>query len=127
MVWDPCQFGDLLLGQTRLLWRKLRWVIGNLSWLKQISRFCGKLIHVSCKVIFFAILDIWWYKNRSDLSFPSGILVSYVGFEICWVYIISVWKFELVAYGLRSLSTGFDKPVVTEILVSFIWNRIPIT
>ena len=37
-----------------------------------------------CKLlgIFFAILGISGYKNRSDLSFPPGILVSYVAFEI---------------------------------------------
>ena len=36
-----------------------------------------------CKLLgnFFAI-SISGYKNRSDLSFPPGILVSYVAFEI---------------------------------------------
>ena len=38
-----------------------------------------------CKLLgnFFAILSISEYKNRSDLSFPPDILVSYVVFEIC--------------------------------------------
>ena len=37
-----------------------------------------------CKLLgnFFAILSISGYKNRSDLSFPPDILVSYVAFEI---------------------------------------------
>ena len=50
-------------------------VIGNLSWLKQTSRFCRKLIHVSCKITFLPFQALW-YKNRSDLSFPLDILVN---------------------------------------------------
>ena len=39
---------------------------------------------------FFAILGMSGYKNWSDLSFLPGILVSYVVFVICLVYIMSV-------------------------------------
>ena len=81
---------------------------------------------------FFAVLGFSGHNDWSNLSFSPDILVSYVVFEIYQVYIISVWKFVLVAYGLRSLLIwGFtfetDQTFVTEILESFIWNRIPIT
>ena len=56
--------------------------IGNLRGLKQTSRFCIKLMHVSCKVTFFAILGFSGHTNWSDLSFPQDILVSYVAFDI---------------------------------------------
>ena len=45
-----------------------------------------------CKLLrkVFAVLSISGYKNRSDLSFPPDIAVSYVVFEIYYVYIISL-------------------------------------
>ena len=79
-----------------------------------------------CKLLgnFITILSIPGYKNLSDLIFPPDILVSYVVFEICLVFIISLWKFGLVAYGLRSLSVwgftfGFDQTFVKEIVLSY--------
>ena len=94
ICYPSCQFGDLRLDLTRLLWQNLWYVIGKLSWLKQTWRFCRKTIHVSCKVTFFAILGISCYKNRSDLGFPLGILVSYVLFR---QYDTICWKFDLIS------------------------------
>ena len=98
-------------------------VVGKLSWWKQTSQFCRT--H-PCKLLgnFFAILSFSRHKNWSDLSFPPDILVSYFVFEIYYVYIISLWKFGLVAYGLRFLSIwGFtfesDQTFMTKIVASY--------
>ena len=104
MGWDPCQFGDLPLGLTKLLKQKLWYVIGNLSCLKQTSRFCRKLIHVSCKVTFLPFEAFHGIKIGLALVFPPDILVSYVVFEIPMkIWPCSLWIEIFVNLGIYFL------------------------
>ena len=92
MVWDHCQFGDSLLGLNRLLWWKFWLVISKRSLLKPTSQFCGKLIHVSCRVTFSPFQAFLGMKIDLTLVSPGYFGKLCCICDLLGLYYISVKK-----------------------------------